>query len=445
MRKTIFHVAVLTMALALMLSACGPAQTSTSAPANTVAPAAPAATDTVAAPAAPAATDTVAAPAAPAQVQIPDIVAGKYNVAIVLLGVHVDGGWSQAHADAAAYMMKQDPSMNVVYIENVNPGPDAESAMRALARKGFDFIIGTTFEYGTTMASLADEFPKISWLHASGYQSNGTNFGNVFGSMEQMKYLAGMIGGARAKADGSTKIGYVAPWPNPEVVRLGDAFTLGMKVTCPDCTLEVRWINTWYDPDKEKQAAQSLLDAGVDVILVGSDTPGPLVAAANAGKWAFTYDYENSCSPAPAKCLGTPYWNWGPIYLKDAQAAKAGTWKPGNDFLDVSTGIVGFYGFMDGQTPQPGVPADVIPQVKAKLADMLAGKFTDADIFKGPISDNTGKVIIPAGKTLNYEDLFGIDAGTIKAFSLTGHTPCTICMPFLVNGVEGTLPAMPAQ
>jgi len=76
---------------------------------------------------------------------------------------------------------------------------------------------------------------------------------------------------------------------------------------------------------------------------------------------------------------------------------------------------------------------------------MLAGKFTDADIFKGPISDNTGKVVIPAGKTLNYEDLFGIDAGTIKAFSLTGHTPCAICMPFLVNGVQGTLPAMPAQ
>ncbi len=356
MRKTFLHVAVLAMALALILSACGPAQTSTSAPVNTAAPAAPAATDTVAAPAAPAATDTVAAPAAPAQVQIPDIVAGKYNVAIVLLGVAVDGGWSQAHADAAAYMMKQDPSMNVVYIENVNPGPDAESAMRALARKGFDFIIGTTFEYGTTMASLADEFPKIFWLHASGYQSNGTNFGNVFGSMEQMKYLAGMVGGARAKADGSTKIGYVAPWPNPEVVRLGDAFALGVKVTCPECTMEVRWINTWYDPDKEKQAAQSLLDAGADVILIGSDTPGPLVAAANAGKWALTYDYINSCQPAAAKCLGTEYWNWGPVYLNRRQAATAGTWKPGNDFLDAAfryCRILWLHGWPDTSTGRP--------------------------------------------------------------------------------------------
>src|SRR6202142_4296504 len=143
MSKTFLHVAVLTMALALVLSACAPAATSTSAPANT---AAPAATVAPAATAASAVTDTPA-PAAPAQVQIPDIVAGKYNVAIVLLGVAVDGGWSQAHADAAAYMMKQDPSMNVVYVENVNPGPDAESAMRPLARKGFDFIIGTTFEY----------------------------------------------------------------------------------------------------------------------------------------------------------------------------------------------------------------------------------------------------------------------------------------------------------
>ncbi|HVN53435.1 MAG TPA: BMP family ABC transporter substrate-binding protein [Anaerolineaceae bacterium] len=410
----------------LVLTACAPAAT-------------PAATQP---PAAPAATQPPAAPTSPT-FQIPDIVQGKFNVAVVLVGFHADGGWSQAHTEGAQWMAAQDNTINVQYVELVNPGPDAESVMRALARKGFDFIIGTTFEYGPTMDTLAEEFPKVSWLHVSGYRSNGKNYGNLFGAMEDMKYLAGMIAGARAKADKNTKLGYVAPWPLPEVIRLGNAFMIGAKVTCPECTMEVRWINTWYDPDKEKQAAQSLLDAGVDIVLIGSDTPGPLVAAANAGKWAFTYDYVNSCTPAPEKCLGTPYWNWGPVYLNIVKQIRAGTWKPGNDYLDADTGIVGLYGFMEGQKPQPGVPAEVIDQVKAKLADMQAGKFTRKDVFKGPIKDNTGKVVVPDGQSLTDEDLQGIDDATIKSSNLSGRTACTICMHWLADGIQGTIPAMP--
>jgi basic membrane protein A len=374
---------------------------------------------------------------------IPDIEQGKFNVAVVLIGFHADGGWSQAHMEGALWMPTQDPNIAVQYIETVPPGPDAEAVMRSLARKGFDLIIGTTFEYGPTMEALAEEFPNINFVHVSGYRSNGKNYGNLFGAMEDMKYIAGLIAGSRAKADGNTKLGYVAPWPIPEVIRLGNAFMIGAKVTCPECTMEVRWINTWYDPDKEKQAAQSLLDAGVGIILIGSDTPGPLVAAANAGKWAFTYDYINACSPAPEKCLGTPYWNWGPVYLNIVKQILAGTWKPGNDYFDAETGIVGFYGFMEGQTPQPGVPADVIPLVRATLADMLAGKFTRFDVFKGPLKDNTGKIVVAEGQLLTQEDLEGIDAGTIKAFTLADRTACTICMNWLVEGVLGTIPPMP--
>jgi basic membrane protein A len=435
MNKPVFlRVMTLLLVLAFVLSACSPAAP-TAAPTT-----APAAEPTKAAAAEPTKAPAVEPTKAPT---IPEIAQGKFNVAIILVGFHADGGWSQAHTEGAQWMSTQDASIAVQYVELVNPGPDAESVMRSLARKGFDLIIGTTFEYGPTMDSLAEEFPKVSWLHASGYRSNGKNYGNVFGAMEDMKYLAGMVAGARAKADKNTKLGYVAPWPLPEVIRLGNAFMLGAKVTCPECTMEVRWINTWYDPDKEKQAAQSLLDAGVGIVLIGSDTPGPLVAAANAGKWAFTYDYVNSCTPAPEKCLGTPYWNWGPVYLDVVKQIKAGTWKPGNEYLDAKTGIVGFYGFMDGQTPQPGVPADVIPAVKAKLADMVSGKFTRADLFKGPIKDNTGKVVVPDGQTLTDEDLQGIDAATIKSGNLTGRTPCTICMNWLVEGIQGTIPAMP--
>ncbi len=431
--KKLYIVVALLSMVAMVMSACAPAATT---PAAATAPAQPAAT----VPAQPAAT---AAPTA-AGFQIPDIQAGKFNVALVLVGFHADGGWSQAHTEAGQWLATQDPTINVQYVELINPGPDAETVMRSLARKGFDLIIGTTFEYGPTMDTLSQEFPKVNWLHVSGYRSNGTNYGNLFGSMEDMKYLAGMVAGARAKADNNTKLGYVAPWPLPEVIRLGNAFMLGVKQTCPECTMEVRWINTWYDPDKEKQAAQSLLDAGVDIVLIGSDTPGPLTAAANAGKWAFTYDYINSCQPAPAKCLGTPYWNWGPAYLNIIKQIRAGTWKPGNDYLDADSGIVGFYGFMPGQTPQPGVPQSVIPLVQAKLADMVAGKFTRKDVFMGPITDNTGKIIVPAGQSLTDEDLQGIDAATIKASNLTGRTACTFCMNWLVNGIQGSIPAMPS-
>ena len=430
MSKKLWSLITVLLVVAMFATACG---TPAAAPTQAPAPQQPAAT------AAPAATT---APA-PAALTIPDIVAGKFNVAVVLVGFHADGGWSQAHTEGAQWLTTQDSSIAVAYLDTINPGPDAESAMRSLARKGFDLIIGTTFEYGPTMDSLSQEFPKVNWLHVSGYRNNGKNYGNLFGAIEDMKYLAGMVGGARAKADGNTKIGYVAPWPLPEVIRLGNAFMIGVKTTCPECTMEVRWINTWYDPDKEKQAAQSLLDAGVDVVLIGSDTPGPLVAAANGGKWAFTYDYINSCKPAADKCLGTPYWNWGPAYLDIIKQIRAGTWKPGNDFRDASSGIVGFYGFMPGQTPQPGVPKDVIPLVQAKLADMVAGKFTFQDVFKGPIKDNTGKVIIPDGKTLTVEDLFGIDAATIKSSNITDRQPCTICMNWLADGIQGTIPAMP--
>jgi len=419
MRKFLF----LAIAATLVLAACGGTPAATQAPAS----------------------QAPATEASSTGFQIPDITEGKFNVAVVLIGFHADGGWSQAHVEGAQWMSKQDSNIAVQYVELVNPGPDAESVMRSLARKGFDFIVGTTFEYGPTMESLAEEFPNIAWLHVSGYRSNGKNYGNLFGAIEDMKYLAGMVAGARAKADNNTKLGYVAPWPLPEVIRLGNAFMLGVKQTCSECTMEVRWINTWYDPDKEKQAAQSLLDAGVDIVLIGSDTSGPLVAAANAGKWAFTYDYVNSCSPAPEKCLGTPYWNWGPVYLDIVKQIQAGTWKPGNDYRDADSGIVGLYGFMEGQKPQPGVPEDVIPLVQAKLADMLAGKFTRFDVFAGPITDNTGKVIVPEGQSLTQEDLEGIDAGTIKAFNLTDRTACTVCMNWLVEGIQGTIPPMPGQ
>ncbi|MEA2607943.1 MAG: basic rane protein, partial [Chloroflexota bacterium] len=227
-----------------------------------------------AAPASAAASDCTATgtQAGGTDLQIPDVVAGKFNIAMVLIGPHDDGGWSQAHYEGLQYMCQHVADSHVAYIELVPEGADSEQVFRSLSRKGFNFIIGTSFGYMDPMAAVAEEFPDITYLHLTGYKSNGKNFGNFFGAMEDFKYLAGMIAGSRAKLDGTPKIGYMATFPIPEELRLGNAIMLGVKKTCPECTMDIRFINTWHDPVKEKDAAASLFDAGADVVFTGADT-----------------------------------------------------------------------------------------------------------------------------------------------------------------------------
>ena len=138
--------------------------------------------------------------------QIPEIEEGKFNVAMVLIGPHDDGGWSQAHYEGLLYVCENVESTHVAYIENVPEGADSEQTFRSLARKGFDFIIGTSFGYMDPMETVAGEFPDQTFLHLTGFKSNGTNFGNFFGAMEDFKYLAGILAGSRAKADGTDPI-----------------------------------------------------------------------------------------------------------------------------------------------------------------------------------------------------------------------------------------------
>ena len=211
-------------------------------------------------------------------------------MAYVLIGPHDDGGWSQAHYEGFQYVEKNVPNVHTAYIENVPEGADSEQVFRSLSRKGFNLIFGTSFGYMDPMETVANEFPDIMYVHISGYKSNTKNFGNLFGAMENMKYLAGMLAGARAKKDGNPKLGYMATFPIPEEIRLGNAIALGMKKTCPECTMDVRWINTWHDPVVEKEAAASLFDAGAQVVFTGADTPAVADVAQAKGKWGITYD-----------------------------------------------------------------------------------------------------------------------------------------------------------
>ncbi|MBE9478743.1 MAG: BMP family ABC transporter substrate-binding protein, partial [Chloroflexi bacterium] len=134
--------------------------------------------------------------------EIPAVEEGKFNIAMVLIGPHDDGGWSQAHFEGLEYVEENVPNVHIAYIENVPEGADSEQIFRSLSRKGFDLIFGTSFGYMDPMEVLAEEFPDVMYIHISGIKSNMTNFGNLMGAMENMKYAAGMLAGARAKMDG---------------------------------------------------------------------------------------------------------------------------------------------------------------------------------------------------------------------------------------------------
>ena len=364
--------------------------------------------------------------------QIPDVEKDKFNVAMVLIGPHDDGGWSQAHYEGLAYVEENVPNVHVAYIENVPEGADSEQVFRALSRKGFDLIIGTSYGFMDPMETVSAEYPDIMYIHISGIKSNGTNFGNLFGAMEVMKYLAGMLAGARAQMDGNPKLGYMATFPIPEELRLGNAIALGMRRTCPECTMDVRWISTWHDPIIEKEAAASLFDAGAQVVFTGADTPAVADVAQEKGKWGVTYDWYGSCKVE--RCLTAPYWSWGPVYAAITQKVIDGTYVPGWDYFDAETGALGLYGFMEGQELTPGVaelPPDVVQEVRDLIAASLTGEFNRFDVFTGPINDNQGTLIVPEGQALSQADL-----DQFPEYGLG----CTFCMKWWVEGITAELP-----
>ncbi len=420
MSKKLWSLIAVMLVMSMLVAACAPA----AAPSATQAPAKPA--------------EATAAPAQPTSgsFQIPEIQDGKFNIAAVLIGPHDDGGWSQAHYEGLKYVEQNMPNSHIAYVENVPEGTEAEQVIRSLARKGFDMILTTSFGYMDPTMAVAEEFPDQTFIHVSGYKSNNKNFGNLFGAMESMKFLAGQVAGARAKKDGVPKVGYMATFPIPEELRLGNAFALGMAKTCPECKLDVRWINTWHDPVVEKQAAESLFDAGADVVFTGADTPAPADVAQAKGKWGITYDFEGSCKAE--HCLTAPYWNWGPVYAKIAQGVKDKTYKPGFDYFDADSGGLGLFGFMEGQQLTKGMqdldPA-VIQSVKDQLAQMKAGKFTRFDVFTGEIKDNAGKVVVPAGEKMQQSDLDQFPPGA-------PGLECKYCMYWWNQNIAAELPKL---
>lgn len=305
-----------------------------------------------------------------------------------------DEGWSWIH-DQGRKMLDAMPGVETTMMESVPEGPDGERAFRNMCSKGYDVIVGTSFGYMDAMAKLAKRFPKVTFLHCSGYK-HSENMTCYFGRIYQARYLTGMVAGLMSKKG---EIGYVAAFPIPEVVRGINAFTCGVRAVNPDAKVRVVWTRTWYSLDDEKKAAEGLLDVGVDVIAQHQNSVGPQTAAEARGAYSIGYNTDMS-SAAPNAHLVAAVWNWNVFYKNFIEAYRNGTWKNGNYWYGIGDGVVDISAYGDM------VPQDVRDKVNAARADIISGKY---QVFSGPLRDQNGQERVPAGQVAPDDMLLSMD------------------------------------
>ncbi|EPR40773.1 basic membrane lipoprotein [Desulfovibrio sp. X2] len=338
----------------------------------------------------------------------------KLKVAFVLLESVNDHGWTEAHAEAISYLQKEmGDQVDVAWTENIVSPTDAERVMRDYAQKGYDIVFGTTFGYMDVMAKLSKEFPKTHWDHCSGYKTT-SNMGNYFARMYQAEYLAGYMAGLM----GYKNVGTVATQPIPEPIRGINAFTIGLVKGLKEAGVKydenkvdtVVWLKSWRDAQGETTLAETLAGRGHDLIRQMADTPDTSKAACAAGVPAIGYGMDAARYGADCALVSTA-WNWGPYYVRQVKAVQNGTWKPEAYWEGFSADMVKLSPF--GKK----VPEAVRTKVEAELEKLRKGQ---DDIFMGPLYDQSGKLIVPAGKKVSDQDL--------------------LTKRFFVKGVSGTIP-----
>jgi basic membrane protein A and related proteins len=319
-----------------------------------------------------------------------------YKAAWIYVGTAGDHGWTQAHDDGRK-MVEQElgTAVKTTFKENVPEGPQVEQVVEDLIRDGNKIIFATSFGFQDAMANQAAKHPDVKFEQATGFKT-ANNLAEYFGAAEDADYLTGMALGAASKKG---KIGFVAPFPIPEVIREINAVALGAQTTHPGATVQVVWTNTWFDPTKEKQAAQSLLSRGVDAIGQGQDSPATGEAAKAVGvKWS-GYDSDQS-NVAPEIWLTGTVYHWGPYYVKRVKAAMDGSWKTGSYYGSIADGMIDIAPF--GQS----VAQATRDQINAKKEALKSGTFYQ---FTGPLKDQTGAVKIAAGTKMTLAQILSMD------------------------------------
>jgi basic membrane protein A and related proteins len=351
--------------------------------------------------AAPAAAPAPAPAAAPAPAPEP------LKIAFAYVGPVGDGGWTFAH-DNGRKAIEAEFGNKVVtsFVESVPESADAERVIRDMAANGNKLIFGTTFGYMEPMLKVAADFKDVKFEHATGYKT-AENMRTYDSRTYEGAYMAGVIAGAMTKTN---TLGVVASIPIPEVIRNINSFTMGAQSVNPKIKTKVVWVNGWFDPPKETEAATSLLNGGADVLFQNTDSSAVLQTAEKAGKRAFGWDSDMTAY-GPKAHLGSAIINWAPYYIKATKDALEGTW---------TTGGV-WWGHKEGAIDLVSIADDVPAEIKAKIDTIKAGlKDGSFHPWTGPIVDQSGKEVL--AKDQKADDAF---LGGVK---------------FYVKGVEGKVP-----
>ncbi len=337
----------------------------------------------------------------------PAMAADPVKLGFVYVGPTGDHGWTYSHDQGRkAVEAKFGDQVMTRGVENVPETADSERVFRDMASQGYKIIFGTSFGYMNQEAKVAKAFPNTVFMHATGYKTD-KNLGTYDVRTYEGAYLLGVMAG---KVTRTAKLGVVGSIPIPEVIRNINAFTLGARSVNPKVTTRAIWVNSWFDPGKEREAALTLIAQGSDILMQNTDSPAVVQAAQEKGVHAFGWDSDMTQFGGKAH-LAASVLNWGAIYVKTVDEVMKGTWKPGGLWWGVKDSGINIDNF------GPDLPADVRKLAEQRRDEIKAGKLHP---FIGPIKDQAGKEFVAAGKTYSDDDL---------------HK-----MNFYVEGVEGSIP-----
>lgn len=328
------------------------------------------------------------------------------KIGFVYVGPVGDHGWTFRHDEGRkAVEAEFGDAVSTTFVESVSEGPDAERVIRQLAASGHDMIFTTSFGFMDSTLKVAKDFPDVKFEHATGFK-RADNMATYSARFYEGRAILGHIAG---KMSETNTIGYIASFPIPEVVRGINATIIAARKVNPDMKVKVIWVNTWYNPGKEADAAAALIDQGADIIMQHTDSPAPLQVAGERGVLGFG-QASDMIKFAPDAQMTAIIDDWGPYYVERVGALIDGTWESKDTWDGLAPGMVGISEYTN-------MPADIVAEAKALQAALTAG---DVHAFDGPINDQDGNEILAAGET--YDD------GVLAT------------MNFYVEGVEGDLP-----
>ena len=336
---------------------------------------------------------TTAPTARPAQSALP------LKVAFVYVTPVLPSGWTHQHelgreAAQAAFGSRIQTS----FVANVPEGADAERVIRDLAQHGNQLIFTTSFGYMEPTLKVAKDFPNVKFESITGYKT-APNVATANARYYEGRYLSGIAAGRMTRTHVA---GYVAGFPIPEVLQGIDAFTLGMRSVDPNAQVKVIWLDTWFDPGRERDAAMTLIDQGVDVLSFHTASIAVMAVAQERGKLAIAYHSDMRAAAPDAQILAVTH-QWGGYDTRRIQAVLDGTWKRGNVWGGVKDGMirVGDFG--------PKVPKIVRDEVLARQKDIAAGRLQPFRATGAAVRDNEGRVRIAAGHALDDAEILKID------------------------------------